>query len=85
MGSQEDRPKGLFFKTDGTKMYVIGESSDSVYQYTLSTPWNLATASYDSDSLSVSDSSPGSTFFNPDGTKMFYLGVATKTVYQYSL
>ena len=28
---------GVVFNTDGTKMYMVGNSTDSVYQYTLST------------------------------------------------
>ena len=35
-------------------MYVVGSSLDTVYQYALSTAWDVSTASYDSVSLSVS-------------------------------
>ena len=80
-------PYGLFFKSDGTKMYVTGINNDSVYQYTLSTPWNLNTASYDSISFSVAlqESIPLSVSFKPDGTKMYVIGNATATVYQDTL
>jgi hypothetical protein len=34
VSSQENDPQALFFKSDGTKMYVLGSGSDTVYQYT---------------------------------------------------
>jgi len=39
-------PRNLFFKTDGTEMYVGDALSDRVVQYSLSTAWDLSTASY---------------------------------------
>jgi len=87
VASQETSPTGLFFKPDGTKMYVIGYSNDTVYQYTLSTAWDLSTASYDSVSFSVSgqEAAPRDLFFKDDGTKMYVVGNGSNTVYQYSL
>jgi sugar lactone lactonase YvrE len=89
VGSQETQPRGIFFKPDGTKMYVVGENSDAVYQYSLPTPWVLTGATYDSISFSVAsqDASPNGIFFKPDGTKMYVLGGtgSTDAVYQYSL
>ena len=76
VSSQESSPLGLFFKSDGTTFYAVGSSSDTVYQYTLSTAWDIATASYASKSVSVSaaNTSPCSLFFKPDGTKMYVAG-----------
>ena len=33
--SQENTPEGLFFKSDGTRMYVVGRTADAVLEYTL--------------------------------------------------
>jgi len=86
VNSQESSPAGLTFKPDGTKMYVTGFISDNVHQYTLSTAFDLSTASYDSVSFDPTsqDSNIRVTSFKPDGTKMYVLGVANDTVYQYS-
>ena len=46
VASQEGTPTGLWFKPDGTIMYVIGTAQDTVFQYTLSTAWDVSTASY---------------------------------------
>lgn len=79
--------KQVAFKTDGSKMYVTDGGSVVAYQYTLGTPWNVSTASYDTVSYTASSQIglwTGAITFKPDGTKMYgtdYFGVA----YQYTL
>ena len=87
VAGQDTFPAGLAFNNDGTKMYMVGTSSDSVYQYTLSTAFDLSTASYDSVSFSVSsqDTIPSDIRFNSDGTKMYVSGFSSDSVHQYSL
>lgn len=77
----------LRFKPDGTKFYVLDSSFDGVRQYSLSTAWDLSTASNDNVIFSVQtqDSSPRVLDFKPDGTKMFYGGATSETVYEYAL
>jgi uncharacterized protein YkuJ len=80
--------QGISFKTDGSKMYTVDYTNDSVYQYTLSTPWDITTASYDNISLSVSsqDAVPRDIRFSSDGTKMYIVAsTAPDSVYQYNL
>jgi len=86
VATEDTTPLGIAFNTDGTKMYILGNSNDSVYQYTLSTAFDLSTASYDSVSFSVAteDTIPQGIAFNIDGTKMYMVGVANDTVYQYT-
>ena len=85
--SQEADPQEITFNNDGTKMYMVGTSGDSVYQYSLSTAFDLSTASYDSVSFSVAsqEASPTSVVFNSDGTKMYIVGYGSDTVHQYTL
>jgi hypothetical protein len=85
--AQESLPTGIFFKPDGTKMYVVGTNSDTVFQYTLSTPWSITTATYDSISFSVTsqETAPQSVHFSSDGTKMFIYGSTGNNVRAYSL
>lgn len=86
VSGQETNPRGIDFKPDGTKMYVIGDSSDTVCQYTLSTPWNVSTASYDNVSFSiVQDTVPTSVKFKTDGRIMYVTGDTNNSVYQYTL
>ena len=73
---EADNPRGLFFKPDGTKMYTVCNLTDYAYQYSLSTPWDVSTASYDSKSFNVNgfETQPASINFNDDGTLMYISG-----------
>lgn len=85
--SQDGGMQGVSFKTDGTKMYMLGRSNDNLYQYSLSTAWDISTASYDSVSLNVTsqDTNPYNLHFKPDGTKLYIVGNTNNRIYQYSL
>jgi sugar lactone lactonase YvrE len=87
VSGQDTSPQTITFKSDGTKMYVAGAVNRVIYQYTLSTAWDLSTAAYDSVSflLSGQDSVPVGISFNSDGTKMFMTGMTSKNVYQYTI
>ncbi len=86
ISSQDTIGSGLDFNDTGTKMYMCGTQSDSVHQYTLSTPWSLATASYDSVSKSVSaqTTAPSGVRFNSAGTTMFVSG-SNESIFAFSL
>lgn len=85
--SEESTPRGIFFKSDGLKMYVVGATADRVFQYSLAIAWSIDTAVYEDKSKDVSgqDSSPYDIFFKPDGTKMYMLGGTSDKVHQYTL
>jgi DNA-binding beta-propeller fold protein YncE len=86
VAAQATSPRGLFFKPDGTKMYVIGEVSDAVHEYDLSSAWDISTASHlQSFSVATEDLTPQSAFFKPDGTKMYVLGQVGDDVNEYDL
>jgi hypothetical protein len=87
VSANDSAPQGLFFKSDGTKMYIMGGTTDAIYQYSLSIAWDISSASYDSISFSVSlqETSPSGLFFKPDGTGMFITGIQNNEVNQYSL
>jgi len=88
VSSQEAAPRGLYFKDDGTKAYIVGTANDTVYQYALSTAWDISTGSFETGkeiSVASQDTSPDGLYFNPDGNKMWISGDANDTVFQYSL
>ena len=83
--SEDTDPKDVKFKTDGTKMYIVGDSTDVTYQYTLSTAWDISTASYDSKSFTSSEATGvRCIFFKNDGLTSFFMG-ANEVIYQYTL
>ena len=87
VAAQETNPQGLAFSSDGTKAYVVGIVADTIYQYTLSTAWDISTGSYASKSLSIAaqDDIPLALAFSSDGTKAYVVGSTTDTIYQYHL
>jgi len=89
---RDNHPRGVFVGSDGTEMFVIAlEASDSVYRYTLSTAWDLSTASYidsvtlSSPATSTVEGNGAGLFFKPDGTKLYVVVDFHSSVYQYSL
>ena len=87
VNSQDSTPLGLEFNYGGTKLYIVGDSSDSIYQYDLTSAYDLSTASYASKSFSVGtqDATPRAMAINPDSDKIWVLGETNDTVFQYSL
>jgi hypothetical protein len=84
ISGEETAATALAFNSDGTKMYTYGSSSGSVNQYSLSTAWDLSTASYDSKSFDPGTTNQSGLAFKSDGTKM-YVGGYQESVQQYSL
>lgn len=83
---EDPNPQGVWFKSDGTKMYIAGSLNGKIFQYTLSTPWDVSTASYDSKSLDTStESNPRDVFISPDGTELYTAGPTNASVNQYTL
>jgi DNA-binding beta-propeller fold protein YncE len=86
VASQESNPQGVFFKPDGTKMYVIGSTGDAVYEYDLSSAWDVSSATFlQSFSVAAQEIAPMGLFFKPDGTKMYVLGSTGDDVNEYDL
>ena len=85
--SQDSAPLDIFFKPDGLSMFIMGNTNDTVFQYTLSSAFNISTASYASKSFSVTtqESNPQGLWFKPDGTVMYVIGSSADTVFQYNL
>ena len=85
--SEDEEPKGLVFNNDGSKLFVIGDDKQTIYEYDLSTGFDLSTASYSGTSLKVTSelSNPRDITFNPNGTKMLAIGSGYSDVQEYNL
>ena len=86
VAAQEPTGRGLDFSSDGTKMFVVGGSTDTVYQYNLSTAWDVSSASYSNISFLVSaqETGPGAICFGDNGQKMYIVGTIQDKFFQYS-
>jgi hypothetical protein len=77
--AQDSTPHNIYFSNDGSLFFFIGSSNRRIYKYTLSTPWNINTAVFVSQSPQVSVapfslSTPTGLWFSEDGTKLMFCG-----------
>ena len=66
--------QAIFFKPDGTKIYVFG--NDAIWQYNLATAWKLTSATFSSkyDTTSLIDAANfGGLVFSPDGLHIVFV------------
>ena len=69
VSGQDATPKGITFNNDGTKMYVTGTTNDKIFEYTLTSAFDVSTATF--RGLFNFNGNSYSVKFNKDGTKMF--------------
>jgi len=84
---QDTVPFGVAFSSDGTKCYMMGYGTKTIYQYALSVAWDVSSGVYASKSLLISGQAtqPYGPAFSSDGTKCYLTDNATDTIYQYAL
>ena len=71
---------------DGKNIYIISSNPDSVFQYTLETPWDISTANLHGQSTTSGfDGFPVALDFNDDGTKIFSSGGSTNRIAVHNL
>lgn len=83
--SEDSGSEGIDFSSSGTKFYMIGKTNDKVYEYSMSTPWDISTSSYTGNSFSVASQTtdPSSVRFGNSGAKMYVMR-KDQRVYQYT-
>ncbi len=88
---QDSKPMNVQFNNDGSKMFIGGRSSRKVHEYSLSTNFDISSASYTGNFIDVSTQVAGDSLFgltfSPDGTMMFVneKGDGDDHLHQYSL
>ena len=76
---------GMTFNSDGDILYMSDYSWDRVYQYPLSTAWDISTASSSSWNLSIWDNFPFDISISTDWTELYIMSDSADTVRQYTL
>jgi hypothetical protein len=67
-------------------MFVVGYTGDAVYEYALTTGFDVSTASFtDSFSVATQETIPRGLAFNTDGSKMFIVGSSGDDVNEYAV
>ena len=76
-------PRGLWFKPDGTQLFLMDGIDATVYQYNLPTPWSFVGATQ-TDSFALTTSGTDLAF-SDDGTKMYVANTVNERIDQYNL
>jgi hypothetical protein len=81
ISSYETGVRGVTFSADGTKVFTVGPAF--VRYWTLSTAWDLSTASYTGNyNSSAQGATPEAIAFKDDGTKMYIIALNASPAYQ---
>jgi len=95
--AEDTTPTGLAFNTDGTKMFVIGQTGNAINEYACTTGFDVSTCSFtvkagNPFSVAAQETAPTGIAFSTDGLTMFIVGNgidavenAVATVNEYAL
>ena len=77
---------GLDFNGDGTKMFITGNQNDKIYEYALSTGFDISSATFTQEvDLNPQDDEPFGIEFSVDGKRLFIVGTKGNGVDEYGL
>jgi len=87
LSSEGDIKEDMWMSEDGVKLFLCGRTLDTVRSYTMSTPWDISTVSYDSKSLDVSakETAPRGIFVGDDGAELYVVGTINADIHQYTM
>ena len=86
ISAQNPQVRGLAFSNDGTKMFTTNNHHNRIEEYTLTTGFDVSTASH-TDSMDISSYDLGirGITFNIDGTRMFFHGQSGHDINEFTL
>jgi len=81
------QPFNILFNNAGTKLYVTDFRYDSIYEFDLSTGFDLSTISYNNVSLNfaATDTIPRQMMLSQDETQMYIMGAQNDNIYTLDL
>ena len=87
MSPQGGYPYASTLNNDGTILYILGYSPTTIFQYSLSTPYDLTSASYANKSFdyTTEGTSCKGLAISDDGAKMFMSCDSNDTIFEYAL
>jgi len=85
--STDNSPTGFDIKADGTKVWVVGTQNDSIYQFTMSTPFDISTigslVTYDLTADGITN--PTGISVSADGSRIYVLDQSSDGIIRYDL
>ena len=78
---------GITFKPDGTKMFIVGKTQERIFEFDLSTAFDISTATISSNECNHGSEDDDATDikFNSDGTTLFLAGAGDEEINVYNL
>lgn len=73
------------FDTAGANVYVVNSVTDRIYQFALSTPWQVNTASFVGQLVTTGEIAATGIHFKPDGTLFYLTGTDTDTIRSFNV
>jgi hypothetical protein len=86
VSGQDILPQGLAFSDDGLKLFVVGNSNDSVFEYPCTTGFDISTCTtvgVSTFDVSGQETTPTGLAFSDDGLKLFVIGSGNVNVNEY--
>ena len=82
----ENVVSGIAVSDDGTALYVVGTQNDTIYQFTMSTPDDISTATYASKSVAIPAGETAVTgiHFADSGQRLYIVGATLGLVHQFT-
>jgi|TARA_R110000796_G_scaffold50451_9_gene119318 DNA-binding beta-propeller fold protein YncE len=87
IGGVEGIAQGISIVDSGAEMYISGSAApDALYQYTLSTPWDITSATYTA-SVATPSSATNTTgiYMKEDGLKVYFCDSSANAIYMMTL
>jgi len=84
----ESNPQSVHFKYDGSILYFMGFSEDTIYQVPLTTPWDIDISNHGtitSQSINPPHSTPTGMSLSQDGTTMLLIGYSADRITKFTL
>jgi len=95
VNSEETSPQDVEFNDDGTRMYILGNQGDDVTEYSLSSAWNVSSATFTDtfDARTAIENLLGATngdlltgmTFNDDGSKLYIADRRSDDIFEFDL
>ena len=84
VSAKETNPQAIYLADSGTKLFITGASSDKIHRYTLSTPYDVSTATFDHSSTTSVGSSPSGLWVSSDGMTVIVLDAGSDELRSFS-
>ena len=83
--AQDTDMLSVFFKPDGLMMFLTGGTNDKIYSYTLTTAWDISTATSTANKTLTGTTSPSALYWRGDGKQFFYGNTAGTHIFNWVL